>query len=235
MSDTNERTQIRIYIIMPFSQTSEARTKDFWDEHFADFLCARIKEATNTDPVLAGFDWNIDRSSTVRGGPLNYEIVWDLLWSQIVIADLTDLNYNVLYELGVRHAFSAAFGAQRTIMIQDETAFRLPFDFANYAVIKYRKDKVDTWKRDICDRLRSCLESYRYRDNPVSMTFAQHSFSFQQQNPQEQATANFKASLDIIERMINLGFDVRWIQDVLSQSILKAPQSPGPAPEIKTS
>jgi hypothetical protein len=111
--------------------------------------------------------------------PLNYEIVWDLLWAPVAIADLTDLNPNVLYELGIRHALTAARGTTRTIMIQDETSFRLPFDFANYAVLKYRKGKVDTWKRDIRDRLRSCIEAVQYRDNPVSMTLAQHGWSFQ--------------------------------------------------------
>jgi len=234
MSDAIEKTKLNIYVIMPFSQTTDAHTKDYWDEHFTDFLSARIKEGAASDPVLSTFEWEVQRSSTVRGGPLNYEIVWDLLWAPIVIADLTDLNYNVLYELGVRHAMVAALGARRTIMIQDETAFRLPFDFANYAVIKYRKDKIDTWKREICDRIKSCVQAFQYRDNPVSMTFAQHGFSLQQQNPQEQTTANMKAVLDVIERMTNIGFDVKWIQDLIGQSVIAKTQGSPTIAETKT-
>ena len=120
-----QKTLIKAYVVMPFSTTNERRTGDYWNEHFADFIRARTLEIAKADPALARYDWVVERSSTVRGGPLNYEIVWDLLWAQIVIADLTDLNPNVLYELGIRHALNAAMGAGRTIMIQDETAFKL--------------------------------------------------------------------------------------------------------------
>jgi hypothetical protein len=106
-------------------------------------------------------------------------------------------------------------------MIQDETTFKLPFDFANYAVIKYRRDKVDTWKRDVADRLRGCVSAYQYRDNPVSMTFAQHNFSLQQPAPQDQQMANLKAALDAVERMKTLGFEVRWIQELIGRSVMK--------------
>jgi hypothetical protein len=229
MSEPATKTQINVYVVMPFSKTGDTHTDDYWNEHFADFIRARVIEVTKDDPVLAVFDWNVARSSTARGGPLNYEIVWDLFQAHIVIADLTDLNPNVLYELGIRHALNAAVGTGRTIMIQDETAFKLPFDFANYAVIKYRKDKIDTWKRDLADRLKGCVTAYQYRDNPVSMTFAQHSFSLQQSSPQEQQMANIKLALDAVERMKNLGFDVKWIQDLIGRS-----QGQGPETGIKS-
>jgi hypothetical protein len=229
MCNPDSKTQIDLYVVMPFSKTSETRTLDYWNEHFADFLSARINEVTQSDPILAKFSWRIKRSSVARGGPLNYEIVWDLLTAPIVIADLTDLNFNVLYELGVRHALTAALESQRTIMIQDEAAFKLPFDFANYAVIKYSHDKTDSWKRDLADRLRSCIEFFRYRDNPVSMTFAQHGYSLQPQ--QDQAMEKFKASLDAVERMKSLGFDVKWIQELIGQSVFKS-QGQGSKPEL---
>jgi hypothetical protein len=221
MSATSEKAKINIYVVMPFSKTTDAHTSDYWTEHFSDFISNRIKEVVNNDEFLREFDWDIIRSSTVRGGPLNYEIVWDLFWATIVIVDLTDLNPNVMYELGVRHALTAVIGSRRTIMIQDESAFCLPFDFANYAVVKYRKDKVDTWKRDLQERLKSCMQAFQYRDNPVAMTFAQHGFSFQQQSPQEQQMAGMKAALDVIERMKSLGFDVMWIQELIGQGIPK--------------
>ena len=216
-----QKTVVSVYVIMPFSRTTEAHTADYWNEHFADFIKGRLVEATLADPGLSSFDWQVERSSTARGGPLNYEIVWDLLSANVVIADLTDLNPNVLYELGIRHALNAAVGSGRTIMIQDETSFRLPFDFANYAALKYHKDKVDTWKKELSERLRNCIAGYQYRDNPVSMTFAQHGFSFQQQSPQQQQMTDLKAALDAVERMKDLGFDVKWIQDLIGQSIFQ--------------
>lgn len=142
MSEPASKTQIKVYVVMPFSKTGDIHTEDYWNEHFTDFIRARIMEVTKDDPVLAAFDWDVGRSSTARGGPLNYEIVWDLFLAHIVIADLTDLNPNVLYELGMWHALNAATGTGRTIMIQDETVFKLPFDFANYSVMKYRRDEA---------------------------------------------------------------------------------------------
>ncbi len=222
MSESSPKTPVQVYVVMPFSQTTNTRTQDYWNEHFSDFISARIKEVVEADAFLSGgYAWEVRRSSTAQGGPLNYEIVWDLLHAHIVIADLTDLNPNVLYELGIRHALSAATGSRRTIMIQDETAWKLPFDFTNYAVLKYRKDKVDTWKRDIGDRLKSCIQAYHYRDNPVSMTFAQHGFSLQAQDSQDQAVAKVTAALDAVERMTKLGFDVKWLQELIGESLLK--------------
>ena len=228
MSEPTPKTLVQVYVIMPFSKTTETRTKDYWDEHFSDFLCARVKEVVEADALLSGgYAWVVQRSSTAQGGPLNYEIVWDMLHAHIVIADLTDLNPNVLYELGIRHALTAASGSRRTIMIQDETAWKLPFDFTNYAVLRYRKDKVDTWKRELGDRLKNCIQAFHYKDNPVSMTFAQHNFSFQQQDLQDQAMAKVTAALDAVERMTKIGFDVKWLQELIGASIMKK-ESIGP-------
>jgi hypothetical protein len=222
MPEPEAKTQIQVYVIMPFSKTTEKHSEDYWNEHYAHFITNRIMEVTAADAYLSGgYAWNIKRSSTVRGGPLNYEIVWDLMKAHIVIADLTDLNPNVLYELGIRHALCAALEMGRTIMILDETSWKLPFDFANYAVLKYHKDKVDTWKRDVGERLKTCIEAYHYKDNPVSMTFAQHTFSLKPQNTQDQAVEKVKGALDLLERMTTLGFDVKWLQHLIEESVLK--------------
>src|ERR1044072_2623814 len=106
MSDEQPKTILQLYVIMPFSKTTEERSEDYWTEHFEHFVRDQIKEIVEHDPILNQFDWRIYRSSVDKGGPLNYEIVWDLLTSQIVIADITDKNPNVLYELGIRHALT---------------------------------------------------------------------------------------------------------------------------------
>lgn len=215
MAEEVVKQEVKLYVIMPFSKTSDVHTADYWDEHFTDFIARRITEVTEDEPSLNNLKWKVERSSVIRGGPLNYEIVWDLFTAPIAMVDLTDLNSNVLYELGIRHALNAALGMWRTIMIQEEQFFKLPFDFANYAVLKYRKDKVDTWKRDLRDRLKGCIDAHQYRDNPVSMTFAQHGYSFQQQETQQQQLEKMKLALDGVERLKNLGFDIEWIQELI--------------------
>lgn len=53
-----------------------------------------------------------------------------------MVADLTGLNANVFYELGVRHVLRGT----GTIMILDERETSIPFDVTTYRVIKFRSD-----------------------------------------------------------------------------------------------
>ena len=52
--------------------------------------------------------------------------------AQVVIADLTGLNPNVMYELGVAHAFE-----KKTIVITQDDLITLPFDLKQYRAKKY--------------------------------------------------------------------------------------------------
>lgn len=223
--EPTSKTALALYVIMPFSKTSTERTKDYWDEHFEHFIKKSVSDLASTG-TLAEYDWRITRSSVDKGGALNYEIVWDLLTTPVVIADLTDLNSNVLYELGVRHALTAAVGIYRTIMIQDESVFKLPFDFTNYSVIPYDKNRVDSWKKNLNRRLIECLQNQSYRDNPVSMTFAQHNFSLQQTNRQQENVKNMQMAVDVLERLVKIGLSPQWIEQMLSASTGVQPKPP---------
>ena len=66
-------------------------------------------------------------------GPFNIhrDIIEYIFSSDAIIADLTDWNPNVFYELGVAHAI-----ANKTIMIVQEGQ-KLPFDIHNYRCIAY--------------------------------------------------------------------------------------------------
>ena len=74
----------------------------------------------------------IDHDSST--GNITKGIVQKLAESDLVIADLSDLNPNVFYELGVRHALRRS----GTILIIDKVKTdRLPFDINQYRVISY--------------------------------------------------------------------------------------------------
>ena len=53
------------------------------------------------------------------------------------------------------------------------------------------------------------------------MTFAQHNFSLQPSNAPDKQFSSMTAALDAVERMKTLGFDVKWIQELIGKSILK--------------
>lgn len=79
---------------MPFSKTKSCSEEE-WTSIFENLL----KPAVET----AGLDYVCRRSEATRGNIIG-AIVQDLYGSYVVIADLTDRNANVFYELGVRHA-----------------------------------------------------------------------------------------------------------------------------------
>lgn len=82
------------FVIMPFSQTTDEHGEEYWTAHFERFLKPTIEEV--------GLEAR--RSEPLRGDLVS-EIVKELVVCPIVIADLTDLNANVFWELGVRQSF----------------------------------------------------------------------------------------------------------------------------------
>lgn len=76
------------FIIMPFSQTTN-HSEEYWNEHFLLRLKPLIESCTNLKVI---------RSEPLRQDILR-QIINDLVFSSIVIADLTDNNSNVYWEL----------------------------------------------------------------------------------------------------------------------------------------
>lgn len=67
-------------------------------------------------------------------GNITKEIIQKLAEADLVIADLTDLNPNVFYELGVRHALRRA----GTVLLIDKLKTpTIPFDVSQYRVMEY--------------------------------------------------------------------------------------------------
>jgi hypothetical protein len=74
--------------------------------------------------------WRVDEKYTP--GQITEEIVKGIISADIVIADLTDKNPNVFYELGIAHAATH----NKTILVS-RRAESLPFDIGHYGVIFY--------------------------------------------------------------------------------------------------
>ena len=81
------------FIIMPFSSTTEGHTKEYWTSWWK-FLKKRIEEIQKIE---------VRRSEALRGDIVK-EIIRDLYTADVVVADLTDMNPNVYWELGVRQS-----------------------------------------------------------------------------------------------------------------------------------
>lgn len=118
----------RCFVIMPFSASSKRHTEDYWNHHFESFL----KPLIETGKELEAFRSTPLRQEIVR------QIVNDLVFSHIVVADLTDNNPNVYWELGVRQSFRHG-----TITIAEEGS-KIPFNIASKSVLFYSPENSES-------------------------------------------------------------------------------------------
>ena len=102
------------YIIMPFSSTTSC-SEQIWTEIYEEVF----------KPALIDNGYSCERSQPETGSLIR-SILKKIQDSFIVIADITDRNANVFYELGVRHSLS-----KRTIIVAQE-AKHIPSDLQGY-------------------------------------------------------------------------------------------------------
>jgi len=79
--------------------------------------------------ILAKEGYAVRRSE--GAGDILRDIVLDLDRAELVVADLTGLNPNVMYELGIRHGFT-----KKTILCTQDIT-ELPFDLRSYHCVEY--------------------------------------------------------------------------------------------------
>lgn len=114
-------TKKQCFVIMSFSKTSDEHTEQYWDEHFEDFLKPLIEDYSS---------FEAHRSEALNGDIVK-QIITRLITSPIVVADLTDFNPNVFWELGVRQSFKLG-----TLTIA-EVGTVLPFDIFSKGTLFY--------------------------------------------------------------------------------------------------
>lgn len=81
------------------------------------FICNRVDEIMGATPIIN-------------------KILTEMLRSRYIIADLTDCNPNVFYELGIAHSFKEA----QNIIILKQKGSSVPFDITHLTYIEYELD-----------------------------------------------------------------------------------------------
>lgn len=133
-----------------------------------------------------------------QGGYIMTNVLNDLANSDIVVADLTDLNWNVAYELGIRHALRK----KGTVLIcNDQHKSKLPFDIQSHAIIFY----PDQWLGDMDDiiekikkAINNCQNGICQKDSPVHEVFPALPAIVVEQQENTQTEALKKAEAQVI-------------------------------------
>lgn len=139
---------------MPFSGTKSC-SEEKWTEIFKYIIKPAVEES--------GLGYECERSVAARENIIK-GILDALNQANVVIADLTDNNPNVFYELGVRHTLT-----NRTILIAQGEE-HIPFDLKPYPVAFYSESpaKITEFKADIKKKLKDIETNPERADNPVA-------------------------------------------------------------------
>jgi len=138
------------FVIMPIGSGDAYKTHLNRYENLIAPAIERIKR--NGERVLESVRADFISST----GSITRSVLQHIYASDVVVADLTDLNPNVFYELGVRHALRKG-----TILIALDGT-KLPFDVGDLRVVFYQ-DRVGG-EKDAIPKIQALLES-RLKDD----------------------------------------------------------------------
>jgi hypothetical protein len=110
--------------------------------------------------------WRVDE--LLGPGSITRDIIRGILEADIIIADLTDRNPNVFYELGIAHSIG-----NKTIMTSQRGS-DIPFDVGSYRIILYEQTITGSKKLSIelDNAIKELLKSLEQTNNPVQEVLA---------------------------------------------------------------
>ena len=151
MAKTSAKQKV-CFIISPFGATNSETRRN------ANGLINVVLK-----PVLEEFSYNTISSLDIdTPGSITRQVIQHLLEDELVIANLTELNPNVMYELAVRHA------KRLPVITLAESSTKLPFDIATERTIFYDNDIAGV--KLLEDALRKAvkeIEEDKDVDNPI--------------------------------------------------------------------
>lgn len=137
---------MKCFVVMPIGEHGTPSYKQFFSIY--DHI---IKE------TVESIGFACERADEIPdSGIITEQIKSKLHTADLVVADLTDKNPNVLYEVGIRHALN------KPIVSISQEIRGLPFDVSHYRTIKYDPkdlDSVSKCKRLLKEYIKTSIES----------------------------------------------------------------------------
>ncbi|MCC6797322.1 MAG: hypothetical protein IT366_19550 [Candidatus Hydrogenedentes bacterium] len=154
--------------------------------------------ASAISPVLSEFAFHaVPAHEISEPGSITAQVINCLLEHELVIANLTTLNPNVMYELAVRHA------VRKPLVVLAEDGTKLPFDIADDRTIFYVDDMAGS--ESLKPRLRKAIASaleVKQPDNPIYRGMTISKILHEAQEPTDK-TAYVINTLSRLEAQIN--------------------------------
>jgi hypothetical protein len=119
-------------------------------------------------PPLDEYGYRAERADEIgKSGIITHQIIERVVKEPLVIADLTDHNPNVFYELAVRHA------SRKPCILIIQAGQPIPFDINQNRVIKvdhHELTSVHAAKQEITKQIKDFEEHPTSTDTPISVT-----------------------------------------------------------------
>lgn len=111
-------------------------------------------------PAAEGSRLKAVRADEVYGTRAIIKDIWDYIWrAKIVVADVTDKNANVNYELGLCHALGVP------VVLITKRVEDVPFDYRHRRYILYNTDEAG-WERRLGEALKNTIQAVVAGEKP---------------------------------------------------------------------
>ncbi|MET3596548.1 hypothetical protein ABID26_005967 [Mesorhizobium shonense] len=144
---------------------------DSEDRIHADWLLEEIIQPVFDEDFS---EYRVERADRITiPGRIDAQVISALLDADLVIADLTTLNPNAFYEIGIRHM------TQKPVIHMHLEGQRIPFDIASFRSIKFSRARprdLKAARAALKDAIEAAVRPDHKVDNPV--TFARGKVDF---------------------------------------------------------
>lgn len=165
---------------------------------------------TVIEPVMEKLDISVVVAHRIsEPGSITKQVLEHILSDDLVIANLTGLNPNVMYELAVRHA------SRLPVIILAEVDTKLPFDISDERTIFYTNDMegVQELSPEIEQAIAAAMADKK-PDNPIYR--AVDSKLIKESKAPESTDSYILDRLDKIERMLSLSTSKNKYDEIIS-------------------
>ncbi len=143
-------------------------------------------------PAVEQCGYNAVRADEIdKPGVITSQVIQHVVNDPLVVADLTETNPNVFYELAIRHAI------RKPLVQIIKKGERIPFDVAGLRTVIFDHrdlDSVESAKNEIIDQIRSLEEDKQEIETPISISLDLQILR-QSDKPEERSLADLVAAV----------------------------------------